>query len=384
MKKILLHSIFYSLLTVIVLLSTFYFLPTDVRAAVFYFSPESQEVDEGATIVVELWVDAEGENINAVDVGVSFPVNVLQIIEINTGGSAFPLYPQEPVYSNERGSITLQAGVPNGLEGRGLIAKLFVRAIQKGEATLRFSEHVVFLNDGFGTSAAVDKKQAEYMVKEREGDALRINSAEYPSEDFWYTDSEVRFIWETKEGAAYSYELSRDPVDSPDEILEGMLGSMSYTLEEDGIFYFHIRECIDGACGTVVTRRIMKDSTAPDPFEVQLGQEKDAFSGKRFLSFIAIDDTSGVDRYEILETRNGKENTWQIVISPYVLGDDYVIRMVQVKAIDKAGNERISSLIPENRQSVYKKYFIFAIIIGIGILFLYIFVWVRKKTILKK
>ena len=56
----------------------------------------------------------------------------------------------------------------------------------------------------------------------------------------------------------------------------------------------------------------------------------------------------------------------------------FALRNLQVKAVDKAGNERIASLLVENRTQGYKNYLIFGIIIGIGILMLYVILWMRK------
>jgi len=359
--------------------------PFSAGAAVLYLSPESQNLSQGATFVSELWIDTEGEDVNAVFAHISYPVNVLEVVELNTGGSAFSLFPQDPTYSNDVGTLVLQAGTASSLEGRGLIGRVFFRAKQTGEATVQFAEESsVLLNDGFGTRTNVERKSALYTVSKKTGTTLRIVSKQYPSENLWFQADSVAFTWNVREGARYSYKLSFNPVDLPDEAIDEASGAKTYTLSEDGIYYFHIRECLGGECGSPITRRIMRDTVAPEPFEIRVGQQEDAFEGKQFLAFVAIDTTSGVDHYELLRIVDGTEESWKIVKSPYVLEDDIANRMVQVKAVDKAGNERIASFLVENNETVYKNYLLFGIIIGIGICALYVILWLRKLVLKKR
>jgi hypothetical protein len=60
------------------------------------------------------------------------------------------------------------------------------------------------------------------------------------------------------------------------------------------------------------------------------------FGGLYYIVFSTVDKQSGVDHYEVFE--NG---AWEKVVSPYKLPDQSLKSEIKVKAIDKAGNERV-------------------------------------------
>lgn len=368
-----------SMLFAVLLYSLFSILYSPAaEAAILYFSPEAQQVFEQSTFVVELRLDTEGEAINAADITIFFPQNVLEVLDLNTGGSIFSLYPTKPSYFNTLGSLNMQAGAPNGFEGTGAIAKIFFRAKARGEATLRFSQDSkVYLNDGFGTLADVERKEGEFPVAEGSGSLLVIQSPDYPDENAWYQESTITMSWRGKEGASYSYVLTTNAEELPDEVPEKEVGEVTFIAQEDGIYYFHLRECVEEVCGQVRTRLAMRDTVSPEPFKIQLGQEPDAFGGNRFLSFVTTDNTSGVDHYEI----RGIDAEWVRGESPYVLADDFLAGAIQVKAADKAGNERVESIIIEEPRAGDKNFSIFAAIFGILIAIgavLFVLRWKRK------
>ena len=101
---------------------------------------------------------------------------------------------------------------------------------------------------------------------------------------------------------------------------------------------------------------------------------------------LAQDKGSGNDHYEVAEKRGEEIQTyeklrWKEVLSPYVLEDQELKSTLYVKAVDRAGNERIATVPPKNELSLYEKYFVWIIIL-VGILGL-IFVGIlwRKRTL---
>jgi len=367
------------------LYSIFYILnPMPAEAATVYISPEQAEIAEGASFVTEIRLDTEGENINAVDFEITFPLNVLEIIELNLGGSVFPLYPTAPEYSNMLGNLSLQAGAPSGFEGDGLVARIFFKAKSKGSAAVRFSENSeAYLNDGFGTAAVLERITANYTIGEQGEDELLLSSTSFPREAVWYSKSIIDIAWEVESGIAYSYVLSSDPGEMPDEIADFPIGQVTFAPEEDGIFYFHLRQCESEECGPTSTRSIFKDTVSPEPFQIQLGQDATAFEGKRFLIALVTDKTSGIDHYEVSEIRDGKRGTWKTVELPYVLDDTVEIETIELKVVDRAGNERIVSFPLQTPSSRYNNYLSFGIIITIGIFILYIVFRRLRKHVFK-
>lgn len=121
-----------------------------------------------------------------------------------------------------------------------------------------------------------------------------------------------------------------------------------------------------------------KDEDPPELFTPEISQNPDVFEGKWFLVFTTQDKGSGMDHYEVLETEQrgsirglGKKEKWQVGESPYLLKDQKLKSYIYVKAIDKAGNERVEMLAPQKPLLWYENYSLFGIII-LGIIILYL------------
>jgi len=87
---------------------------------------------------------------------------------------------------------------------------------------------------------------------------------------------------------------------------------------------------------------LKSDTTPPEPFEVVIKQDKTLFNGKFFLIFSTTDRQSGLDFYQVKEGAS----PWRGAASPYVLEEQDVRGIIKVRAVDKAGNERIATAVP--------------------------------------
>ncbi len=79
------------------------------------------------------------------------------------------------------------------------------------------------------------------------------------------------------------------------------------------------------------------DVIPPDPFTVEVQTTHGIFSGRYYLVFATQDKQSGIDHYEYLD-----QGAWKVAESPYPLKGPFNLKEVQVRAIDKAGNERVA------------------------------------------
>ncbi|MBI2113366.1 MAG: hypothetical protein HYT50_02210, partial [Candidatus Wildermuthbacteria bacterium] len=291
----------------------------------------------------EIVLDTQGESINAGHIGLQFSNDILEVEDFISSGGIFTLYVQNPGFDNEQGTMLLEGGVPNGFVGKGVLGRIFFRAKAEGQGEVSFlSPSRIYLNDGSATLAKISFGKGQYQItRVAQGyDLPVLYSSDHPRENIWYPSPAIRMSWDIKEGARYSYVLSKDPSEIPDEIPDQPIGQVKLDVEGDGAFYFHLRECRDGQCGPTVTRVALKDQTPPDPFGIGLGQGEILFEGKKFLSFLAHDETSGIAFYEVSE----QAGIWKPVQSPYVLQNQAFRGMLKVRAVDKAGNERVSSL----------------------------------------
>jgi hypothetical protein len=113
----------------------------------------------------------------------------------------------------------------------------------------------------------------------------------------------------------------------------------------------------------------IKDNFPPEPFKIYLAKNKEIFNGKYYITFEAKDKQSGIAYYEISEkpvyfiflTKPDIKNlSFKKAESPYVLEDQSLRSYVVVKAVDKAGNERVEILYPQ-RVLVFDDILIFGV-----------------------
>ena len=228
-------------LKLIFLLSTFGFLfSTTAFAARIYFEPATNTHEVGESFTVNVKLDTQGENINAVDLGVLYP-QLLEIRSISKSGSAVQLWVQEPNYTST--GIFFSGGSPGGIKSsNALIAKITMKAKAIGDGNFQLTPtSSVLLNDGQGTKAQLTVGQASFNV-----------------------------IAQPKKDST--------PTPKPGESVKPTAEPEKEQPKEES-----------------------KDNTKPKKFKVFMGQDPRVFGGKYFASFFTTDSKSGVDRYEIKE-----------------------------------------------------------------------------------
>lgn len=96
---------------------------------------------------------------------------------------------------------------------------------------------------------------------------------------------------------------------------------------------------------------VATDTELPEDFTPSIISDPDAFAGQSVVVFSAHDTGSGISHYEVKEGRYGQYVRTE---SPYILRYQALDRVVYVKAVDMAGNERIKVLYPQNWKSWYE------------------------------
>lgn len=84
------------------------------------------------------------------------------------------------------------------------------------------------------------------------------------------------------------------------------------------------------------------DDLPPESFTVVVESTDNVLRGNYYAVFSTVDKQSGMSHYEIFE-----RDAWRKVESPYELKDQSLAGGIQIKAIDKAGNERVGTFYPE-------------------------------------
>lgn len=119
--------------------------------------------------------------------------------------------------------------------------------------------------------------------------------------------------------------------------------------------------------GGVPTSDVPADTSPPELFIPEISRDPSLFSNQYFVAFTAMDLETGIDHYEIARsleyTENGAGLSFKTVQSPYLLQDQRQVHYLYVKAIDRAGNERVAVVHPVH--SSFKYTYLFFGILGV-------------------
>ncbi len=131
--------------------------------------------------------------------------------------------------------------------------------------------------------------------------------------------------------------------------------------------------------GRAISQVSIEDTEAPEPFELRIARDSSVFGGRAFLVFATQDKNSGVSHYEVSLIKSGAATDWVRAKSPFLLEDFEELRRIEVRAVDRAGNERIATLLVSRGLSI-EQFLLFGnlvILVGIGSL-LGFWLWRRR------
>jgi hypothetical protein len=257
-----------------------------VSAAELYFGAHGPEAGTGSTFEVGVFMNTEGESVNAVEGKLEFPAEGLELQEVRDGSSVVSFWVTKPEVHKD--GVSFSGIIPGGYAGAdGYLFSAFFRARRSGEMKITLANERVLLNDGNGSDARV--RTAPLLMR----------------------------VAESGLSSEFSPPADTDP---------------------------------------------------PEPFTPYVARDTSVFDGRWFVVFAAQDKGSGVNHYEIKEGRYGIAalGTWRVAESPYVLKDQKLRSAIHLKAVDRAGNERIAMLPPQHPHAWYNNYIIWAIVIVLG------------------
>ncbi len=336
-----------------------------------FFTPDAHDAVVGEITRSDIWIDTGGVAINAADLDLQFGSNIT-ILSAEHSPSIFDLWVHEPDVSTNTGIVRFTGGSTVSFSGRGVIGQIYWQANQPGTLSVTYNnDSAVLFSDGQGTRATVSFRSPTYTLISAAG-LPDVTSSSHPDQNAWYQTAVVHLNWPVTAGTAYSYVVTKNPDEEPDETADTPVGSVQLSPLPDGIYYFRIREKpVGGNWSNTATRQFKIDATAPDAFTIHESQDASLFNGKPFISFVATDQTSGVASYEVQE---GNDAPVSIVASPYVLKHDAGSVPVRVTAIDRAGNRR-DEVLPATRPLKILSAMVAAIVVLVSLMGL----WFLKR-----
>ncbi len=91
------------------------------------------------------------------------------------------------------------------------------------------------------------------------------------------------------------------------------------------------------------------DAIPPEPFTMALVRDPSIFENQWAVVFATQDKESGIDYYEIKESRDPAKGEWRRVASPALLMDQTLKSYTSVRAVDRLGSRQVSVLPPAIR-----------------------------------
>ncbi|MEI7498618.1 MAG: hypothetical protein WCK11_05070 [Candidatus Falkowbacteria bacterium] len=287
------------------------------KAATLYFGPESGEYGYGDTFGVDVKIDLDSgeECINTVQAVIDFDKNYLDVVDFSTGDSILSLWLLQPKTEdmteiNHTKRLSFTGGIPGGYCGKipgdpgesNILGKIIfkvnnynnlVAPAPVAKALFLASETKVLLNDGVGSEANLSLKEGKFTIAAAK--------------------TEPKKEWEQLRA---------------------------------------------------------EDNVTPEPFVIEIQQNAEIYGGKNYLLFTTTDKQTGIDHYEILESAPVADTSglpgwlegvvgffkqqpvrtdWVRANSPYILHDQNLHSDIKVKAVDKAGNERIAEYLTKEK-----------------------------------
>jgi len=278
------------------------FVAVPALAAEIFFDTKTQEIGVNQQFQVDLILDTENEEVNALDGKIIFSQDILELKEIRDGDSIINFWVERPRKTEE---VVFSGIIPGGYMGKeGLIFSAIFQSKEQGEGVIEIREAKALFNDGKGTEVPLTISNFQFLISKQ----IPISQIPMPE---------------------------------------------------------------------------IKDTEPPESFAPQIAADPAIFEGKWFLVFATQDKGSGVDGYEVLESRSQKiENrSWETAESPYVLEDQELRSYVFVKAVDKASNERIVVVPPRHPLNWYEEWENWSIIL-LGFVVIYVvirFLWKKRR-----
>jgi len=321
-------------------------VPAQATDASIYFSPSGGQYTVGSTVDVSIVVNTGSHTINAVNTEISFPSDKLQVVSPSVGPSFVSIWTAPPSYSNTQGSLSFSGGLPNpGLKSSSaVLATVRFRVKSLGTAPLSFSNTTkVLANDGDGTNVLSSKVPANLNLVAAAPNGPVVSSTTHPDQNTWYNDRTAVFSWDKIVGATgYSYKVDGSSKTSPDRKVDTTKNEAIVEVDQDGIWYFHVR-ANNGSWGGTTHFLFKVDSQTPAQFTPKLNRSSVSDQESAIVSFFTTDAASGIDHYEVksVNTTNNNEavTLYHEEQSPFELPilpkGEYT---VFVRAYDVAGN----------------------------------------------
>lgn len=348
-------------LMLVVLFSFFVFFPDNAKAATLYFVPESQNLNINGELKVDLKIDTQDASINAAQVTVKFSPAFVKFVDFDKSASVFNFWLEEPIASNDNGTVSFIAGTAKGISGGALqVISLRFKVIGSGATQITAADAAVTASDGSGANILSNVKTAnvgigvsvgaptptaevpqkitrEAVPGEKTPGEPKLRIPLYPDESRWYSQvGNLIVMWDLPQDVTQvSARLTQRQETSVGQPEKELFNGKNFGVLKEGIWYVRVQFKNNIGWGNTAYYKISLDATAPIPFTIKIDSTV-SDNPSPALDFETSDSLSGISAYSILV--DGKEvlrtASSSLNLPPQLPGKHNLV----IKAFDMAGN----------------------------------------------
>lgn len=313
--------------------------------SIIKFEPESDVSNRLSEKRIAIKVFTGGEAINTAEAVVNYDPQMAEVLDIITTNSFCEqdLFIMKAI-DNENGVVDIACVLPSPgfSEPNGIVAELLIQPLKGGQLSLHFGDETkVLANDGLGTNVlrlAIDGSYniVSYDDQQNIKEPLTVFSYTHPNSERWCKRKNVQFSWFDIKGAKYRYALNNIPDFIPSEENITSENSLSFDVDKDGIYYFHLLPEVNGNVGTVAHFKVMIDFTPPLLPIVKTSQTNINVGEIVRFAFVGQDELSGIQAGYYVKIDEGiLLPVAQPLYIPFLSSGKH---FVTIRVFDKAGN----------------------------------------------
>jgi hypothetical protein len=345
-------------------------LPAFALAATMSVVPSATSVSTGDIVTVRVTVNPQGTAVNNAEAVLHFPAGILEALSISKAGSVFPLWVEDPNFSNAAGTVSFNGGVPNpGVSNAGTVISISFHALRAGTASLSLSDAAVRANDGMGTDVLSGTYGTQIAISTPvvtpvavpsptnpspanpspapgpSAGPLVIQSSTHPDQTLWYANTSPKFSWNLPpKTTAIQLGIDQSATAVPSVNYTNAIESKTIDSLESGTWYFRLRYKVAGIWSAISTYKVNIDATAPlitshdfvydavqDAVQIDIGGTD---TGSGVVAYDASIDGGAPVRIAAVKSTD----SLQSFTVPLDKNSKSGIHRIAVRAIDAAGN----------------------------------------------
>ncbi len=305
-------------------------------AATMYLLPDQRRLSIGQEFNVDIKIDTSdsSSSINSAQATIQFPVSILKVGSVDKQNSAFGFWLEDPVISNDSGTVHFIGGSIKGVAGSAIqVLRVKFKTTGAGTADLKIADGAVTAADGKGTnilsgvkgvSVAVGTNVLPSAPAPAEGveqpqiiqrtavaatglpvkPVLRVPF--YPDESRWYDRvGDTIVLWDlpadvTQVAARIGH--GKDNIVGTAE--KDLSNGKNFGILQEGIWYVKVQFKNSIGWGEPAYYKISIDTTVPSPFDIKIDNAA-SDNPTPIIKFESSDSLSGIAGYDIAV--DGKE-----------------------------------------------------------------------------